>query len=107
MGSVFDTRASTHRRKIIAYLNEGELTAGKIAERFEFSKPAQSGHLRIVEDAGLITGEKHGPYTHFKPLPDRLANTIFAWAAKVCPVAGPLKRESRGNARKRSTPGAN
>lgn len=106
MDSVFDALASTPRRKILAYLNEGELTAGEIAERFEFSKPALSGHLRILEDAGLITREKRGQYTYFKQRPDRLANTIFAWAAEVCPVAGPLKRESRSNARKRSAPDA-
>jgi hypothetical protein len=28
-------------------------------------------------------------------VPERLANTVFAWAAEVCPVAGPLKRERR------------
>ena len=36
-------------------------------------------------------------------VPDRLANTVFAWAAEVCPVAGPLKRERR---RKPATPSA-
>jgi len=97
---VFEALASTARRKILAYLNEGELTAGEIAERFDFSKPALSMHLRILEDAGLISREKRGQFVHFKLVPDRLANTVFAWAAEICPVAGPLKRESRARARK-------
>jgi DNA-binding transcriptional ArsR family regulator len=106
MDRIFEALASTPRRKILAYLTEGELTAGEIGERFDFSKPALSGHLRILEDAGLISREKRGQFTYFKQVPERLANTIFAWAAEVCPVAGPLKRESRANARKRKNPAA-
>lgn len=101
MERVFEALASTARRKILAYLNKGELTAGEIGTRFDFSKPALSGHLRILEDAGLITREKRGQFVYFRLVQERLANTIFAWAAEVCPVAGPLKRESRVNARKK------
>lgn len=101
MDKVFEALASTARRKILAYLNEGELSAGEIAARFDFSKPALSGHLRILEQAGLIVREKRGQFVYFTLVPDRLANTVFAWVAELCPVAGPLKRESRARARKR------
>jgi DNA-binding transcriptional ArsR family regulator len=100
---VFEAIASIARRKILAYLNQGELSAGEIAERFDFSKPALSGHLRILEEAGLVSREKRGQFVYYKLVPDRLTNTLFAWAAEVCPVVGPLKRESRARARKRST----
>ncbi|MBB1059743.1 metalloregulator ArsR/SmtB family transcription factor [Marilutibacter spongiae] len=96
---VFEALASTPRRKILAYLNEGEMTAGEIGERFDFSKPALSGHLRVLEEAGLIVRERRGQFVYFRQQPDRLANTLFAWASEVCPVAGPLKRESQGRAR--------
>jgi DNA-binding transcriptional ArsR family regulator len=99
MDRVFNALASAARRKILAYLNAGELTAGEIGERFDFSKPALSGHLRVLEDAGLIAREKRGQFVYFRQVPERLANTLFAWAAEVCPVAGPLKRESRAKAR--------
>jgi DNA-binding transcriptional ArsR family regulator len=105
MEKVFEALASTARRKILAYLNKGELSAGEISERFDFSKPALSGHLRILEEAGLISREKRGQFVYYKLVPDRLANTLYAWAAEVCPVAGPLKRESRARARKRSAVG--
>jgi DNA-binding transcriptional ArsR family regulator len=95
MDRVFEALASTPRRKILAYLNAGELTAGEIGERFDFSKPALSGHLRILEDAGLVTREKRGQFVYFSLVPEKLANTIFAWAAEVCPVAGPIKRERK------------
>lgn len=102
MERVFEALASTARRKILAYLNQGELTAGEIATRFDFSKPALSGHLRILEEAGLIEREKRGQFVYFRQVPDRLANTLFAWAAQVCPVAGPLQRESRSRATART-----
>ncbi|MFL6587742.1 MAG: metalloregulator ArsR/SmtB family transcription factor [Luteimonas sp.] len=95
MERVFEALASTPRRQILAYLNAGELTAGEIGARFEFSKPALSGHLRVLEEAGLIERDKRGQFVFFRLVPDRLANTIFAWAAEVCPVGRPLKRERR------------
>src|SRR4249919_3308065 len=95
MERIFEALASTPRRKILAFLNAGELTAGEIGERFDFSKPALSGHLRILEDAGLISRDKRGQFVYFSLVPETLANTIFAWAAEVCPVAGPLKRERK------------
>lgn len=100
MDRVFEALASTPRRQILAYLNAGELTAGEIAERFDFSKPALSNHLRILEDAGLVERDKRGQYVYFRLVPERLANTVFAWAAEVCPVARPLKRESRARAKR-------
>jgi ArsR family transcriptional regulator, arsenate/arsenite/antimonite-responsive transcriptional repressor len=103
MEKIFEALASTARRKILAYLNKGELSAGEIAERFDFSKPALSGHLRILEEAGLISRDKRGQFVYYKLVPDRVANTLYAWVAEVCPIAGPLKRESRARARKRST----
>lgn len=103
MDRVFAALASTPRRKILAYLNQGELTAGEIGDRFDFSKPALSGHLRILEDAGLIERERRGQFVVFRLVRDQLANTVFAWAAELCPVAGPLKRESRARARAKSS----
>jgi len=104
MDRVFEALASTPRRRILAYLNGGELTAGEIAARFDFSKPALSGHLRILEDAGLIVREKRGQFVYFSLVPDRLANTVFAWVSELCPQGRPLKRESQARARaKRST----
>ncbi|HWA63174.1 MAG TPA: metalloregulator ArsR/SmtB family transcription factor, partial [Caulobacteraceae bacterium] len=64
MDKIFEALASTPRRKILAYLSEATLTAGEIASRFEMSKPAISKHLSILENAGLIRGEKRGQFMH-------------------------------------------
>lgn len=95
MDRVFEALASAPRRQILAYLDGGELTAGDIAERFEFSKPALSKHLRLLEEAGLVAREKRGQFVYFSLVRERLVTTVHAWALELCPVGRPLKRESR------------
>jgi DNA-binding transcriptional ArsR family regulator len=94
MDKIFEALASTPRRKILAYLSEVELTAGEIASRFEMSKPAISKHLSILENAGLIRGEKRGQFIHYALVSDSLVNTLNGFVQEVCPVSKPLKRES-------------
>lgn len=93
--SIFEALASAPRRKILAYLAEAELTAGEIAARFEMSKPAISKHLSILEGAGLIRGAKRGQFIHYSLVRESLVNTLNGFVQEVCPVAKPLKRESR------------
>jgi DNA-binding transcriptional ArsR family regulator len=95
MQSIFEALSSLPRRKILAYLAEADLTAGEIAARFEMSKPAISKHLSILEGAGLIVGDKRGQFIHYSLVRENLVNTLNGFVAEVCPVAGPLKRESR------------
>ena len=95
MEKVFEALAALPRRTILAHLDGGELTASELSEHFEFSKPALSNHLRILEEAGLIEREKRGQYVYFRLVRERIANTVFSWAAELCPVAGPIKRSNR------------
>jgi DNA-binding transcriptional ArsR family regulator len=94
MEKVFEALASTARRKILAYLSATSLTAGEIAARFEMSKPAISKHLSILENAGLIRGEKRGQFIHYSLVQENLVNTLNGFVQEVCPVSKPLKRES-------------
>ncbi len=94
MEKVFEALASTPRRKILAYLSEVDLTAGEIAARFEMSKPAISKHLQILENAGLIRGEKRGQFVHYSLVRENLATTLNTFVQKLCPVSRPLKKES-------------
>ena len=91
---VFEALSSTVRRKILAYLSATDLTAGEIAERFEISKPSISKHLSILENAGLIAGERRGQFIHYRLVGDNLMNTLNGYLQEVCPVSRPLKRES-------------
>jgi DNA-binding transcriptional ArsR family regulator len=100
--AIFEALASTPRRKILAYLSETSLTAGEIAERFEMSKPALSKHLKILEHAGLVRSERRGQFIHYSIVQDNLIAAMHNFLAGVCPVGGPLKKESAAIARRRA-----
>jgi DNA-binding transcriptional ArsR family regulator len=104
MQKIFEALASTPRRKILAYLSEVELTAGEIASRFDMSKPAISKHLQILENAGLVRGEKRGQFVHYSLVRENLINTLNGFVQNVCPVSRPLKRDSARLKRLRTSP---
>ncbi|MGE0551971.1 MAG: ArsR/SmtB family transcription factor [Gemmatimonadales bacterium] len=52
--TIFDAVADPTRREIMGLLRQGELPAGKVAARFEVSRPAISRHLRVLRKAGLV-----------------------------------------------------
>jgi len=94
MEQVFEALASLPRRKILAYLSAADLTAGEIAARFSMTKPAISKHLQILQNAGLIRGEKRGQFIHYALVRENLVNTLNGFVQEVCPVSKTLKRES-------------
>ncbi|HEX3364222.1 metalloregulator ArsR/SmtB family transcription factor [Phenylobacterium sp.] len=51
----FTALADPTRRAILARLSEGEATVAELARPFSISQPAVSRHLKILEQAGLIT----------------------------------------------------
>ena len=85
MDKVFQALASKPRRDILNYLQMGEMSAGEISTKFRFSKPALSGHLRILENAGLIERDKRGQFVFFKLLPVRLEETVIGWSLNLYP----------------------
>ena len=101
LDKVFEALSSTVRRKILVYLSASDLTAGEIASRFEISKPSVSKHLSILENAGLVRGEKRGQFIHYSLVRDNLVNTLNGYVQEVCPVSKPLKRESKARAAER------
>ncbi len=91
---VFEALASPVRRKILAYVAHHELNAGEIAARFDMSKPSISQHLQLLEHAGLVASEKRGKYVYYRQVPDTLTSSLTGFVQDVCPVGGPLRRES-------------
>ena len=58
---VFATLADPTRRAILARLEREEgVTVSALAEPFAITLPAVMKHLDVLDDAGLITREKHG-----------------------------------------------
>jgi len=100
---IFDALASRPRREILAYLSKSELTTAELAERFKMTAPSISRHLSVLENAGLVSSERQGQRVLYRLNPESLVNTLTGFAFEICPVAGPLKRESRALSRKRRT----
>lgn len=51
----FAALADPTRRAILARLAAGDATVNELAEPFDISLPAVSKHLKVLENAGLIT----------------------------------------------------
>jgi DNA-binding transcriptional ArsR family regulator len=55
LSTMFGALADPTRRAILARLALGETTVAELAKPFEISGPAISKHLKVLENAGLIT----------------------------------------------------
>ncbi len=55
LSAKFSALADPTRRAILARLALGEASVGELAEPFEMSLPAVSKHLKVLENAGLIS----------------------------------------------------
>jgi DNA-binding transcriptional ArsR family regulator len=55
LNSTFAALADPTRRAILARLAAGEATVTELMQPFAISQPAISKHLRVLEDAGLIS----------------------------------------------------
>jgi DNA-binding transcriptional ArsR family regulator len=60
LDAAFSAMADPTRRAILARLANGEATVMELAEPFEMSQPAISQHLKVLEDAGLVTRRVEG-----------------------------------------------
>jgi ArsR family transcriptional regulator len=101
--TIAEALVSPVRRKILAYLSAGPLTAGDIAARFDITKPSLSAHLSVLSAAGLISGERHGNHIRYGLVEDSLVNKLNSLVQEVCPVARPIRREAREIARRKLT----
>ena len=69
---VFSALADPTRRDIVARLAEGDATVGQLAEPYRMTLQAVYKHLRVLEDAGLVS-RLHGP----QPRPVRLETEVL------------------------------
>ncbi|MGZ4163348.1 MAG: ArsR/SmtB family transcription factor [Tumebacillaceae bacterium] len=57
---MFSVLSDPTRRAIIERLSGGEMSVKLLAEPFEMSLPAISKHLRVLENAGMVSQRKVG-----------------------------------------------
>ena len=60
LDTAFSALGDPTRRAILSRLEGGEVTVMELAEPFAMSQPAISRHLRVLEEAGLITRRREG-----------------------------------------------
>ena len=60
LDAAFSAMADPTRRAILLRLAKGEATVAELAEPFHMSQPAISQHLKVLEDAGLISHRVEG-----------------------------------------------
>lgn len=78
---VFGALAHQSRRTILSVLDArgGEMTSGAIADRFDCSWPTTSHHLRVLENAGLVTIALRGRERVYRLQAGRLHAVARAW----------------------------
>jgi DNA-binding transcriptional ArsR family regulator len=74
----FSALADPTRRAILARLARGESTVSDLARPFDISGPAISKHLKVLENAGLITRGRAAQWRPCKLEPAALKN-VDAW----------------------------
>ncbi len=78
-GEVLAALADPTRRAMVRRLAEGEATVLELAEPFAISLPAISRHLKVLEQAGLITRHRDGRRRPCRLRPEPLTE-VAAWA---------------------------
>jgi DNA-binding transcriptional ArsR family regulator len=80
LSAVFGALADPTRRAILTRLTEGEATVAELAAPFRVSQPAISRHLKVLEEAGLISRRRRATarLSHLEAEPLRVATVWLA-----------------------------
>ncbi len=68
----FKALSNDARLKIIQLLSERPMCVKVLAHVLEVSQPAVSQHLKVLENAGLVKGDKRGYWVHYRLIPENL-----------------------------------
>jgi DNA-binding transcriptional ArsR family regulator len=64
--------AEPRRRQILELVRDAELSAGRIAEHFDVTRPAISQHLGVLKEAGLVSERRNGTQRLYLARPEGL-----------------------------------
>jgi DNA-binding transcriptional ArsR family regulator len=78
LSATFAALADPTRRAIIARLAMGETTVNELARPFDMSGPAISKHLKVLENAGLISRSREAQWRPCRIEPKAL-KTVDDW----------------------------
>ena len=78
MNIIFKALNDPTRRQILQLLQEKDMTAGEIVDRFNISWPSISHHLDLLKQAKLVRAEKDGQYIYYS-LNTTVVDEIIKW----------------------------
>ena len=99
---VFHALADPTRRAILESLARSDRPVKDLVDQFTISQPAVTKHLRVLEDAGLITRRQEGRMRYCRIEPDALeASTAWVdrcrrfWNARLDRLEALLNRSTQ------------
>ena len=92
LDAVFGALADPTRRAILARLKSGEASVAELAAPFAMSQPAVSRHLKVLEQAGLISRSRKATVrlSHLRAEPLRNATQWLAGRLRWHGGQGPI-----------------
>lgn len=60
MNDVYRALSDPTRRRLLALLRRGDMTAGDLAAEFDLAWPTISGHLKVLREADLVQADRNG-----------------------------------------------
>jgi DNA-binding transcriptional ArsR family regulator len=86
--------ADPTRFRMVQEISEaGELSCGGVAERFDFSQPTISHHLKVLIDAGLLVQRTEGKH-HYTSVDRALLASLVAVLPRRLVAPAPRKRRA-------------
>jgi DNA-binding transcriptional ArsR family regulator len=85
-GHPLDALGDPTRRLVFELLRDGPRSVGELAGHVPVSRPAVSQHLRVLEDAGLVSHRREGT-KHLYELHDAGVAELRAWVDDFWTVA--------------------
>jgi ArsR family transcriptional regulator len=78
LNALFKALNDPTRREILELLQERDMTAGEIADRFDMSKPSISHHLDLLKQANLVIAVKEGQFINYS-INTTVMDEILGW----------------------------
>ncbi|HET9091916.1 MAG TPA: metalloregulator ArsR/SmtB family transcription factor [Acidimicrobiales bacterium] len=100
--AVFGALGHATRRMILTVLKArgGEMTSGAIAARFDCAWPTTTQHLKVLEEAGLVTVRAQGRERLYRLESARMHSVVRSWIDRF--TSAPHAGTARGSAPDRS-----
>ena len=65
LAEIFKALGDEHRIQILCLLHDGEKCACQLLEALNISQPTLSHHMKVLCEAGIVTGRKDGKWMHY------------------------------------------